>query len=146
MKISQVFFHYKEWEDYKNGMYRIFSGTEEERGLLILSARSLLSNPERLMREMVTVAFDWPISASVNLSNANRNRQAWLGQAACCSLSGCPEELTREAWNTLTDEQKKEANRVADVVSSAWEQKYNSDFVSRQISLWEGSEKCQKEE
>lgn len=145
MKINQVFFHYTQWEDYKNGMYRIFSGTDNERLGLVSSARELLGNPEQLLHEMVTVAFEWPISASVNLSNASRNRQAWLGQAACCHFSGCPEELTREAWNTITQDQQKAANDVADRVSLAWERKYKNDYGSRQIRLWEEKEQCQKE-
>jgi hypothetical protein len=73
---------------------------------------------------MSMVADGWKYSAEVNLSNRNRNRQAWLGQASCCLIVGAPEDLTKQAWHTLTAAEKIAANAVADEVIAAWERRY----------------------
>lgn len=98
---------------------------------LIQKARDLLSDPERLLKSMRIVAHQWPNSAEVNLTNRGRNRQAWLGQAACALESGAPESLTKAAWRQLTESQRIEANKVADIVINEWEVIRNAEEAIR---------------
>ena len=91
---------------------------------LINNARNLLSDPITLKYEMRWVAYNWPFSAEMNLTNRGLNRQAWLGQAACCHKHGVPEYLTKKAWHLLNDDQRNIANGVADEVIQAREAYY----------------------
>ena len=63
----QVFYHYKEWEDYQAGMYSYDNKDYSEE--LIERAKDLLSDLiefEKSAREMI---FNWHKSASHNLTN-----------------------------------------------------------------------------
>ena len=70
---------------------------------------------------MLRVVNEWPLSCEHNLT-ADCNRQAWIGQAACCLALGVPEDITREAWHMLTQSQQDEANRKADEAILVWEE------------------------
>lgn len=97
---------------------------------MITDCELLLKCPGWLWESMTFVSQNWKISAEHNLSNTNRNRQAWLGQAACCFSHGAPEYITKLAWNNLTEKEQKIANDVADDVIKDWEQKYLSGYFS----------------
>ena len=122
--ISRVYHHYTKWEDHAHGMYQITTGDND---IIINDAASLLKDDERLLKAMRHVAFQWKHSAQINMTNRNRNRQAWLGQAACCHEVNAPEELTKKAWGTLTTEERNAANAVADRVIIEWEERYNAE-------------------
>ena len=145
MKIKRVFHHFSKWEDHAHGMYDLFSGTSDQLESLKSLAVKLLSDEKELNRAMVYVAFEWRHSAEVNLSHTGRNRQAWLGQAACCHRHGVPEEITRAAWCTLNEETQRAANAVADEVIFAWENKRKTHFSEFQLSLFDGSEQCRND-
>lgn len=121
-QIDRVFHNHEKWEDYKSGMFnpkKINNGID-----LISLAKALLSNPKNLLEGMTAVCFNWKISCEANLTNSGCNRQAWLGQATCFYKHKVPEELTKIAWNELTEKQQKEANGIADKVILEWEKNY----------------------
>jgi len=72
------------------------------------------------MRKVVEL---WPYSCEHNLT-AHQNRQAWIGHAAVALAFRCPEDIVREAWWHLSDEQRKLANQQADKAISIWETNY----------------------
>jgi hypothetical protein len=82
---------------------------------LRLKCAELLSS-EELYLAMKRVTNEWPYSSEHNLTNKSINRQAWLGQAACYKITGAPESVTKEAWNTLSPEVQDKANGIADKV------------------------------
>lgn len=88
---------------------------------MIEDCKQTLSCPQWLEQVMRVVVHSWEIAAEQNLTNLARNRQAWLGQAACCFVHGAPEYLTKIAWGELTEDQQKNANIVADSVIQTWE-------------------------
>lgn len=90
----------------------------------ITAAALLLSSQGRLLRAMCHVAFNWRYAAAVNLSNRARNRQAWLGQAACSYAAAATENATKQAWRSLSDEQRIKANGIADWVTRLWEHEH----------------------
>lgn len=116
--MKRVFFHYKEWEDHKHGMYKTRCENED---FTQLRVKRLLSDPKGLKQYMSRVVRDWKKSAEMQLSNRSRNRQAWLGQAASCLYAQAPEYVTKNAWRDLTDEQRAAANKVADEIILDWE-------------------------
>lgn len=81
---------------------------------------------------MVKVIEEWKFSCEHNLSDAAQNRRAWLGQAACALAMKCPEDIVRQAWWKLTDEQKTLANNEADNAIKIWENKYAKDFTENE--------------
>lgn len=128
-KVKQQYYHFEEWEDFKNGMY---ATTCLKTDKCLKKAVLLLSNPylcEKYMQKAVSI---WQKSALHNLSNYSRNRRAWLGQAACCFFSGTPEYLTKQAWWLLTDKQRDKANHIADQVIRKWEKEL---ILSSQLCL-----------
>lgn len=121
--MKRIYYRYELWEDYHNGMYE--DGNSPD---LVLRAMRLLSSVRSLIKAMRYVAFRWVCAAEMNLSNANRNRQAWLGQAACSYAHKVPENLTKEAWRRLPQSVRDRANRIADLVIMEWEILHDAGF------------------
>ena len=121
----RVYHHHDQWEDFLAGMY-VLSVPPEAEQEFIDDSEELLADPIELNRAMSTVIAAWPIAARVNLSHVARNRQAWLGQAACCYTHGAPEYLTRLAWHRLMPAEQAAANRVADINIAIWERGHSN--------------------
>jgi hypothetical protein len=112
----RVFAPYQEWEDYRSGLYR---GRMSDAG--VEAAMQLLAQAERCRPSMVRVVREWPVAASVNLSNTAMNQRAWLGQAACCLAVGSSADETKRAWWQLTEGERTRANACADEVIALWQ-------------------------
>lgn len=119
MKIKKLWHHYLNWEDFQNGMYRTLSG--QERKEYLDKAIEFTGDHEKYGASMLEVVEHWPISCEQNLSSVSMNRQAWIGHAGCCFAIGCPDDITREAWGYLTQEQQDLANAKADEAIALWE-------------------------
>lgn len=130
--MRRVWHHYREWEDWQCGFY---ADPPADTSGLVAAAQALLSDPGRLKEAMRHVAFSWPCAAEHNLSDPSRNHQAWLGQAACCYAERVPESVTRQAWWLLSEDTRREANAVADLVFSEWLAKKGAGRCQK--SLWE---------
>ncbi len=122
--IRKLWHHYLKWEDYQNGMYRTLSG--EEKKEFLNKAVEFTGNAELYGSWMLKVIEAWPVSCEQNLSDVGMNRRAWVGHAAVCLAIGCPEDITREAWGSLTKQQQDEANAKADYAIVQWELKHAS--------------------
>jgi hypothetical protein len=119
-QIKQIFYHYEKWEDFKNGMYKTIKDIDIENEL-INKAEKLLSSEYDFYIVAKKMVKEWKISAEVNLTILNSNRQAWIGQASCCYEYGTPENLTKIAWRRLSSESQNKANLIADKVVEEWE-------------------------
>lgn len=126
--MERVYYHFKEWEDNQNGMYETTCFMDPYD--MILDCKRLLTTKEWLWEAMTFVSHSWIKSSTQQLTNINRNRQAWLGQAACCFSHGAPEYLTKRAWALLDENQQKIANEIADQVICDWEQKFKSGYFN----------------
>lgn len=69
---------------------------------------------------------EWPYSCEAALTAGTMNHQAWIGHAGCAINHDAPEDLTRLAWRTLTQEQQDLANLAADNAIAFWRQKYHA--------------------
>lgn len=112
--MKQEYAEYYFWEDYKNRMYDSYPIEKEEE--LINSALEILCSPKLFLTICYDVLTFWEIASKNNLTNTNSNRRAWLGQAACSYRSNVPEIVTRKAWALMTDQQRIEANKIADKI------------------------------
>lgn len=119
--MRRVFHRYEVWEDHAARMFVPLITAK-----MIDDAASLLRDSSRCWEAMLEVSTKWKFSAEVNLSNRSRNRQAWLGQAACCFACGSTEDATKQAWRSLNDVERSIANWNADRVIADWEAKFRS--------------------
>lgn len=83
-------------------------------------------------RYMRKVTREWPNSCANALTDYSLNRRAWIGHAACALALRCPEDITRQAWSLLTDEQRILANGQADRAIQSWEVRYRKGLGVRQ--------------
>lgn len=116
--MKRIYHHHDKWEDAKAGMWRRLAAHEEQEFLQV--AVGFTGNTELYSEWMQRVVLDWPFACEHNLSATNMNRQAWIGHAACCYATGCPEYVTRRAWWLLTQAQRDAANQRADVAIALW--------------------------
>lgn len=100
-------------------MYR--DAGKDEYKKMVLAAIECLRNPENAM---LSVVCEWVNSTKENLTDKKSNRKSWLGQAACCYQSGCNEKSTRQAWVSLTSDERDNANKIANQVIELWEKYY----------------------
>ena len=115
----RIFHPYTEWEDFKHGLYRLPSCQDSPHQVEL--SKILLSTPTEFYNVALAMIQGWKVSADVNLSNRSRNRQAWIGQASCCFNHKSSEQQTKDAWWMLTEEQRMEANKIADEIIEIWE-------------------------
>lgn len=127
---------YRDWEDYKNGMWRKINSDEEPE--LLQKAIEFTGNHELYGASMLRVIKEWPVSSKHNLTNVGMNRRAWIGHAAVCLAINVPEHIVRQAWWHLSDEQRIAANHVADLAIAEWELLNNfnkNNYVKEDFTL-----------
>ena len=115
--MERIFHHYDKWEDYHAGMY---NEDKTDRQTRVFRAARILGSTTLCRRAMEKVISEWKIATEYNLSNAEINRKAWLGQAACCCFAGIHEDETREAWGMLSDRERVQANMIASEIINRW--------------------------
>ena len=130
--MDRIFHHYDTWEDYHAGMY---DESKEGRNERVMFAVYILGNEQICREAMEKVIDEWKTATEYNLSNAEINRKAWLGQAACSCYGNVHEDETREAWGYLTDDQRIKANAIAAEIIKKWLSKYDAESTN-QISLF----------
>ena len=120
MKIKPVWKNYREWEDFKNGMYQ--NGNDIE---MIKQCYEILTS-ENLKQNMTDTTKTYEISTKVNFTNKMFNPVSWLGQATCNLLIGATAQEVCQAWISMTKEQQTKANSIAKEVIEEWRGKYES--------------------
>ena len=118
--IDRVYHPVCDWEEVKHNMY----GTVDDRKSWIKKAIKFTGDHVLYGRFMMRVINEWPISCENALTDMSINRKAWIGHAASALGIGCPEDIIREAWGLLTDEQRILANNQAQRAIDEWEVNY----------------------
>jgi hypothetical protein len=127
--MRRIYHAYWTWEDI--GMWRRVWG--QERAQMLEVAITFTGNAKNYGAAMMDVTEQFPIACQHNLTDFAQNRQAWIGHAACYLRHDLPEDIVREAWGQLTDEQRDAANAVADIAIAAWE----NAFEAKNPSLYQ---------
>lgn len=127
MNLKRVWVPFEQWEEVKYNMW----GEVKDRPTFLYRAVLFTGNHRLYGRYMQKVSVEWPKSCLNALTDANLNRRAWIGHAACAYALHCPEDITRQAWGFLTDEQRLLANRQADRAIQSWEMRYRASFGIR---------------
>lgn len=120
IQLERVYHHWADWEEVRYNMW----GTVENRRRWAKAAIEFTSDHKRYGRFMMRVIDEWPISCENALTDPSLNQKAWIGHAACALALECPEDITREAWSHLTDEQQLLANQKAQHAIDTWKMRY----------------------
>lgn len=128
-RFKRVFRRYEECEEYAAGMWRIVNG--EPRVMFRHRAATLMRDAAAFEDAMRRALDEWPRSCEVALTATVMNRIAWLGHAGCCIAADAPEDVTREAWHTLTTPEQDAANLAALHVLTEWERRYAETSARR---------------
>ena len=122
MKIKRVFHRWEKCEEYKTNMWRAVP--PECRDDYVAKSRQLMLDCDAFELAMRKAVDEWPFSCEAALSASTMNHQAWIGHAGCAIAHNAPEDLTRQAWRTLTKEQQDAANAAADRAIAYWRENY----------------------
>lgn len=120
---DQVFHPYTMWEDWRAGMWQSSANVTDE----MEQAAHILGDPAVFRSAARAMLAEWTHAAEQNSTDMQQNRRAWVGQATCCHLAGIPEQATRLAWWTLTADEQRAANEVADHAIAEWEREREND-------------------
>ena len=123
MKLDRVYHPISKWEEISHGMW----SDVEDKTAILKRAIAFTGNHKIYGSYMIRVIVEWPISCENALTDSSLNQRAWIGHAACALAIGCPEDITREAWGHLTDEQRLLANNEADRALRCWRYAYAKD-------------------
>lgn len=120
MRLHRVYHPVGHWEECRYNMW----GTVDDRAKCLEKAVKFTGDNERYGRYMLRVTREWPVSCENALTDYQLNRKAWIGHAACALYAKIPEDITREAWRHLSDEQQLLANNQARRAIRSWEDSY----------------------
>jgi hypothetical protein len=123
IKLQQVYHRVQEWEEVTHNMW----GKVTDRNAYIQRAIQFTGNHIEYGRYMLRVCEEWPISTDNAFTDPYLNHRAWVGHAACALAFNCPEDIVRQAWRFLTDEQKLLANKEASRAIADWRRAYIKD-------------------
>lgn len=124
--MKRIYHPYYNWEEMKAGMWTPVNNHEE----MLRKAIEFTGDHILYGSYMLRVVNEWPISCENSLTAININRKAWLGHAACAMAISCPENITRQAWGYLTEQQRILANKQAEEKIKIWERKTNLKLLS----------------
>lgn len=127
----RTYYPYWEWEDL--GMWRNVRAAERDQ--FLTRAIAFTGDAAAYGAAMLQVLDAFPIACEQNLMDFGQNRQAWIGHAAVFLAFECPEDITREAWGHLTQQQRDEANAVADIAIARWEYEKKNTGIHLQMDL-----------
>jgi len=85
---------------------------------------NLMIDCERFYDAMKRAIHEWPFSCEASLSASTMNHQAFMGHVGCAINHNSPEDITRLAWRTLTQDQQDKANFEADRAIKYWKENY----------------------
>ena len=106
---------YWEWEEIKFNMW----GDVDNKKDWLDKAIKFTGDHELYGKWMLEVVKKLPNSCRHNLSKRGC-KYSWIGHAAVALAIQCPENIVREAWGRLSDEQQEKANKKAQEAIELW--------------------------
>lgn len=121
-KIKRVYHHYQVCEEFKTNMWK--QVPIEDRHMYQDQSAALMLDCDAFEKAMMRAVDEWPFSCEAALTASTMNHHAWLGHAGCAINHNAPEDITRLAWRTLTQEQQDRANGAASNAIEYWRVNY----------------------
>ena len=123
IKLRRVYHDVAEWEEVSHNMW----GDVKNRKWSLEAAINFTGDAKLYGSYMLRVIREWPVSCENALTDNLLNKKAWVGHAAVALALGIPEDITRDAWGHLDDEQQLLANKEASRAIQTWEHSYIKD-------------------
>lgn len=117
---------YRRVDELEEVAYNMWGEVDDRHGALT-EAIAFTGDHELYGEYMRRVIAEWPNSCEYALTDSSLNQKAWIGHAACAMAMKCPEDIVREAWGYLTNEQRILANNQAAYAISLWRDNYAKD-------------------
>lgn len=124
-KIKQVWVPYWQWEDFQNGMWRKL--TKDEESYFLQKAIDFTSNWKDYGQAMIEVIEAWPYTMLNSLTSPSTNKRAFIGHCACSYKHDLPEYIVRQAWKEITEQQRNDADEIAELVYLEWLEKHEKE-------------------
>jgi hypothetical protein len=115
---GEVWHPWWELEEVKHRMW----GDVSHRETWLRIAIEFTGNAELYGEWMRRVADEWPNLCAHALTKPG-DKRAWIGHAAAAMAICCPEDIVREAWGHLTEQQQTSANAKAAAAIEYWRSK-----------------------
>lgn len=128
MKFKRVWHPVDLWEEVGAGMWSTVDNKRE----LLHKAIKFTSNHQLYGEYMMRVVATWKYSCENALTDSLINKRAWVGHAACALAIGCPEDIVRQAWGALSNEQRLLANKEAERAIQWWNVNRGLRFAIRE--------------
>lgn len=122
--MNRIWVNYNLWEDWKEGLY-----SKEKQSEMVEHVARFLKNDELFFDKSVEMVKMWPNAMNQNLSYEKSNRKSYIGQAASCYYLGANIMTTCKAWETLTKEERENANHVAARVIDFYDKEIYPKFI-----------------
>ena len=123
LKQPQIYHPVQLWEEIAHNLW----GRVDDRNAYTQRAIHFTGNHTEYGHYMRRVCNEWPISTENAFTDPHLNHRAWVGHAACALAFNCPEDIVRQAWRYLSDEQKLLANKEASRAIAGWQRAYIKD-------------------
>jgi len=122
-KNKKIWHPWTKWECYKAGFYSSFNELGITKEEAQEQYRIFLSDLYLFEKALKNVISKWAFSCEHFLTDTNRNRIAWLGQASMAYAKGIPSEA-KGGFKLLTRGQQKKADALAFRYLLLWEKRY----------------------
>lgn len=117
--MKQIYTPYWEWECFKNSMWK-----KKSDDVLLQKAIEFTGNHLEYGKAMREVVLKWPSTMLNHLTNESINKKAFIGHCACSYKLGIPENIVRQAWKYLNQDQQRLANKEAEKAFELWRNQY----------------------
>ena len=112
---GEVWHPFWDLEEVRHNMW----GNVSHRSTWLQIAATFTGNPELYGEWMFKVVEAWPKSCEHNLTKPG-DKRPWMGHAAVALAVQCPEDIVREAWGLLNQDQQRKANDKAKQAIDSW--------------------------
>jgi hypothetical protein len=127
--VRRIYHSVDMWEEMQFNMW----GSVPDKSAALEQAIEFTGNHKLYGSYMDRVVAEWKFSCENALTDRSINRRAWLGHAACALAIQVPENIIREAWGHLSEEQRVLANNEASRAIAYWESNRQNQQVSDDV-------------
>ena len=118
-KKGEIWHSWHKWEEVPYNMW----GNVSHRKTWLEMAVLFTGNADLYGEYMRKVASEWKYSCEHNLTKSG-DKRPWIGHAAVAMAINCPEDVVREAWGHLSEQQQIAANWQAEQAIKSWRENH----------------------
>lgn len=121
---KRIYHPISKWEEIGAGMWDKSINRKAD----LQRAIDFTGNHRLYGKYMMQVVKEWQFSCENSLTNLNINHKAFIGHCAAAKALGLSEEIVRQAWGLLTNEQRNKADMAAERAIRWWWDNKGQDY------------------